>query len=220
MSSSHDFTVMGFVFLGLIMGTIFLFVEDILVRKLENFLNFKIKKNNCKAMGCYTYEGLPWILLMYVFIVLIVLFYPFIIHYHNLPVYIGILFITLYPLLVIIIRKDTFNDSSVPSAKNPVYIGSNRVSGGPGYNPMYYFLFSFAIGGASTIWGFSMLNFPNIPLNIGLSKIIFGLLAQTVILFPDKFNKILPSDTRTKKGLYYINIITIILIIILITYPT
>lgn len=47
------------------------------------------------------------------------------------------------------------------SEETPVYVGSDVVIEGPGYNPVYYWLFSLLIGGVSTIWGFSMLNFPD-----------------------------------------------------------
>ncbi len=114
-----------------------------------------------------------------------------------------------------ILRKDTFNDKSIPSAQNPVYAGRNLVSGGPGYNPLYYLLFSFAIGGASTLWGFSMLNFPDIPLQEGIITVLTGLIGQTLILFPDKLNRISPVDTRTRKGLYFMIGVTIAIIICL-----
>jgi hypothetical protein len=114
-----------------------------------------------------------------------------------------------------ILRKGTFNDTSIPSAQNPVYSGSNLISGGPGYNPLYYLLFSFASGSASTIWGFSMLNFPDNPIQKGLIMIFMGLIGQTLVLFPDKLNKISPVDTRTRKGLYFMIGVTIAIIICL-----
>lgn len=150
---------------------------------------------------------------MYILIIPIVLFYPLAVGYSNLPGYVGILFITIYPIVMMILRRSTFNDNGVPSAQNPVYSGPNLVSGGPGYNPLYYLLFSFAIGGASTLWGFSMLNFPDKPVQIGLGMVIMGLIGQTLVLFPDKFNEISPVDTRTRKGLYFMTGITIAIII-------
>jgi len=66
-----------------------------------------------------------------------------------------------------IIRNGTFNDNSIPSEENPIFVGSDVLIDGPGYYPFYYWLFSFAIGGVSTIWGFSMLNFPNISISQG-----------------------------------------------------
>ena len=149
-----------------------------------------------------------------VLILNIVLYYPLVVGYHNLPVYIGFVFIAAYPLVLMILRRGTFSDSSIPSHSNPVYVGRNLVSGGPGYNPFYYFLFSFAIGGMSTVWGFSMLNFSDIPLTQSLSTTILGVIGQTIVLFPDKFNKISPVDTRTKKGLYIMTGVTFAIIIL------
>lgn len=206
-------TFMVFVFLGLIIGTVLLFFEDRIVKKLEETWKIKIKKGNCKGMGCYTYEGLSWVLLMYLIILPIVLYYPVVIGYKNLPGYIGLLFIIIYPLMVMILRKNTFNDKSIPSSKNPVHVGSNRVTNGPGYNPLYYLLFSFVIGGSCTLWGFSQLNFSNHPLNIEISRVIIGIIGQTIILFPDKFNQIPSVDTRTRKGLFFMTGLTIAIII-------
>ena len=211
----NGLTFMAFLFLGIIIGTILLLVEDHITGRLEKILKIKIKKFKCKHQGCYTYEGLSWILLVYISILPIVLYYPVAVGFHNLSGYIGILFITVYPILVMILRKGAFNDDSIPSAQNPVYSGPNLVSGGPGYNPLYYLLFSFAIGGASTVWGFSMLNFPDIPLQEGLSMVFMGLIGQTVVLFPDKFNQISPVDTRTRRGLYFMTGVTIAIIICL-----
>jgi len=136
-----------------------------------------------------------------------------VIGYHNLPCYIGFVFIMLYPLVVMILRMETFSNKSIPSHSTPVYVGRNMVSGGPGYNPFYYFLFSFAIGGMSTVWGFSMLNFPDISLTQSLTLIILGIIGQTIVLFSDKINRISPFDTRTRKGLYIMTGVTFAIII-------
>jgi hypothetical protein len=47
-------------------------------------------------MSCYTYEGLSWVLLMYIIILPLVLYYPIVVGFHNLTSFIGILFITVY----------------------------------------------------------------------------------------------------------------------------
>jgi hypothetical protein len=189
------------------------FLENKIFNKLEKILGIRLKKNKSFSKGSYTYEGLSWGILFIFIIFDVAIFYPIAIGYSNLPGYIGMLFLTIYPVVVMILRRNTFSDNSIPSARNHVYVGSNMVSGGPGYYPLYYWLFSMAIGGISTIWGFSMLNFPDIPLQQGLSLVFMGLIGQTLVLFPDKFNKISPYDTRTRKGLYFMMGITIALII-------
>jgi hypothetical protein len=189
------------------------FLENRIFPKLEKLLGVKLKKNNSFSMGSYTYEGISWGGIFTILLLDIFLFYPIVIGYHNLPAYIGVLFLNIYPFVVMILRKDVFSDKSIPSARTPAYVGSNMVSGGPGYNPIYYWLFSIAIGGMSTAWGFSMLNFPDIPIKEAMTLIFLGITGQTLILFPDKFNKISPIDTRTKKGLYFMTGITIAIII-------
>lgn len=207
---------MGFGLFGMVIGTILLFYEDMISSKMEQVLGIKIKNAACKRMECYTYEGISWILLMYLSIVVIVAFYPVVIGYNNFPAYIGLLFLFIYPQVVMIIRNGTFNDYSIPSAQNPVYAGPNMVSSGPGYNPVYYWLFSFSIGCVSTIWGFSMLNFPDIPVNKGISLIVMGLILQTFVLFPDVINWISPVDIRTKKGVQLMSGVTVTIVIFLI----
>ena len=191
------------------------FLENRIFSKLENILGIQLKKNKSFSKESYTYEGLTWCLLFGFLILDIAILYPSVVGYHNFPFYLGWLFLTIYPLVVMIIRKNTFSDNSIPSARNPVYVGRNLVSGGPGYNPLYYLLFSLAIGASSTVWGFSMLNFPDIPIQEGLITVFMGLIGQTLVLFPDKLNKISPVDTRTRKGLYFMMGVTIAIIICL-----
>lgn len=208
--------VMGSALLALVLGTILLYFEDRLTMKMEQILGFKIKKFDCKAMGCYTYEGLSWVILIYISILVICLFYPVVIGYNNFPAYIGLLFLFVYPLVVMIIRNGTFNDYSIPSEENPVYVGSDWVIDGPGYNTAYYWLFSLSIGCVSTIWGFSMLNFSDIPLNQGFSLIFMGLILQTFVLFPDVINWVSPVDIRTRKGVQLMSGVTVTIVILLI----
>lgn len=207
--------LMGFVLSGFVLGTILMCYEDRLISKLEPILGIKIIRSDSKVKD-YTYEGLSWLLLIYLSILAIVLFYPVAIDYNNFPGYIGCLFLLIYPQIVMIIRNGTFNDNSIPSEENPVYVGSDVVIDGPGYYPFYYWLFSFAIGGVSTIWGFSMLNFPDIPISEGFFLVLVGLIFQTLVLFPDVINWISPVDIRTKKGVQLMSGVTVTLVLILI----
>lgn len=206
-------TFMGFALLALVIGAVLLSFEDKIIKKLESIFKMRFKKGNCKGMKCYTYEGLTWVLLMYLIILPIVLYYPVAVVDQNLPCYFGFVFICMYPPIIMLLRRDTFNDNSIPSSRNPISFGSNLVNDGPGYNPVYYLLFSFLIGGSCTLWAFSQLNFLNHPLSIEVSRIIVGIIGQTVILFPDKINKISPVDTRTRKGLSFMIGVTVVIII-------
>lgn len=206
---------MGFVLSGFVLGTILMCYEDRLIGKMEPILGIKIIRIDSKVKD-YTYEGLSWLLLVYMSILAIFLFYPVAIDYNNFPGYIGCLFLLVYPQIVMIIRNGTFNDNSIPSEENPLYVGSEVVIDGPGYYPFYYWLFSLAIGGASTIWGFSMLNFPNIPVSEGFFLVLVGLIFQTLVLFPDVINWVSPVDLRTRKGVQLMSGVTVTLVLILI----
>ena len=209
-------TLMIFIVLALLLAMFYsAFLENRIFAKLEKILGIELKRDSSFSMKSYTFEGQSWLLLFMCLIMDISIFYPMVIGYNNFFAYLGVIFITLYPVFMMILRRSTFSDGSVPSGRNPVYVGSNLISGGPGYNPLYFFLFSFAIGAASTVWGFSMVNFPDIPLREGLSLVFMGLVGQTLVLFPDKFNKISPVDTRTRKGLFFMTGVTIVIIICL-----
>ena len=203
--------------LGLLIGMSYTFLfENKFSSKLEKILNIKLKNDNGFSMGSYTYEGLSWNLLICVSILFIVLLYPIVIVYNNFPAYIGLLFILIYPLVIMIIRNRTFSDNSIPSEENPIGDGDNLVVEGPGYNPLYYWLFSFSIGCVSTIWGFSMLNFSDIPVNQGIFLVLVGLVLQTLVLFPDVINWVSPVDIRTKKGVQLMSGVTVTIVILLI----
>lgn len=208
-------TSLVFLVLGLVLALFFVaFLENRIFSKLEKILGVKLKHDKSFSRFSYTYEGRSWEYLFAVLILAIVFYYPIAIGYHNLPAYVGFVFVSGYPLVVMILRRGTFSDSSIPSHSNPVYVGRNLVSGGPGYNPFHYFLFSLAIGGVSTVWGFSMFNFSDILLTQSLGTTMLGIIGQTIVLFPDKFNKISPVDNRTKKGLLFMTGVTIVIIIL------
>jgi hypothetical protein len=208
--------LMGFALSAFVLGTILMVYEAKVISIIEPILGINITRFDSRYVRDYTYEGLSWLLLIYLSILVICLFYPVVIDYNNFPAYIGSLFLLIYPQIVMIIRNGTFNDNSIPSEENPVYVGSDVVIDGPGYYPAYYWLFSFSIGGVSTIWGFSMLNFPNIPISEGLFLVLVGLIFQTLVLFPDVINWISPIDLRTKNGVKLMSGVTVTLVIIII----
>lgn len=212
--------VVGAVFLSLVIGAIYSFYEDRITSNLEQILGIKMKRFEGKSIYSYTYEGLSWAILIPMLIFAIVMFYPIAIGAHNFPAYIGILFTFIYPPVVMIIRNGTFSDYSIPSEENPVYVGSDVVTDGPGYNPFYYWLFSFPIGIVSTFWGFYMLNFQSNPVNHGISLILVGLALQTLVLFPDVINRVSPVDLRTKKGIQLMSGVTVAIVIFLIFLGT
>ncbi|KZX09966.1 hypothetical protein [Methanobrevibacter curvatus] len=200
-----------FLLIGGILGLIVYYVEDNLLFKLESLFNIKIKRQKCKNMNCYTYLGLSIIGLIVVLIIWICMLYPLVYVSKNFPVFIGFFFIFVFPLIVTIVRKNTFHENTIVAEKNP----QNMLEKCTGYNPIWYFLMALMVGGSSTVWGFSMLNFSHIPSTSGLIVVISGLISQMIILSPDLINKIVPFDLRTFKGLKIMFILAIALSIIL-----
>ncbi|MDP3623046.1 MAG: hypothetical protein Q8R66_03845 [Methanobacteriaceae archaeon] len=215
MSETAGLTFIGFGVLGFfVIAIIFIFYEVTIFRRLEEILGIKMKRLDCNHMACYTYEGRAWLYLIIVSIFMIFWFYPVVISFNNFPAYVGLFFTGIYPLLIMIMRSNIFTDDSIPSARNPVYVGPNLVSGGPGYNSIHYLCFSASIGLASTLWGFSMLNSPD-SATAGIALVFFGLVFQTLVLFPDVINLVSPWDLRTSKGLFFMTGFNITIIVFL-----
>lgn len=192
----------GSISFAVVLAIIVMYYESRIMSNLEQILVINLKKFDCQSMACYTYEGLSWILLIDLSIMAVVMFSPLM--YIDFPAYIGLLFFFIYPPVVMIIRNGTFNDYSIPSEENPVYVDSDVFIDGPGYNPFYYLLYSFPYG-ILTVGGFAALNSPNNPIAEGIFLILLGLILQTFVLFPDVINRISPVDLRTKKGMQLMN---------------
>lgn len=204
-----------YVFLAMIIGVVFYHFEDKILSFIEKTLNVKVKKRNCKSLDCYTYFGLNILLSLILIIFLFCLYFPVVIDTNNFPVFVGFIFMFLYPLIFMMIRKNTFNENTISYA-GLGHSPRNMLEKCTGYCPIWYWLLSLIIGGSSTVWGFSMLNFPEIPLYAGLIILFSGLISQTFILFPDIIDKFISIDMKTIKGLKLMLIITVILSIILI----
>ena len=108
-----------------------------------------------------------------------------------------------FPILVIFLRIRTFSDDSIP------------VGGGFGFMPLSYWILSWALGFFTVGRGFSGLNFYLIDGSVSLEfvviSIIIGLAVQSVVLFPDKMDRLVPLDLRTKKGFIFMIVLAFIL---------
>lgn len=202
------------IILGLV-GILLHYTEDRLFNFLENVINIKLKKSRCSSLDCFTYRGLSLFLILIGIIFCVFMYIPLVIDSSNFPVFIGFIFMFVYPQVVMFIRKNTFNESSI-SYNCLGHYPRNMIEKCTGYCPMWYWLFSLMVAGSSTVWGFSMLNFSSIPISISLVILFSGLFFQTFILFPDFINKFVSVDMRTIKGLKLMLIISIILSITLI----
>lgn len=197
-----------------IIGVIFNYFEDSIFSFMEKNLGVKLKRKYCKSVDCYTYSGLSILLIFIGLILYIPLYIPISIDYNNFLAFVGLFFMFIYPVIVMLIRKNTFNEKTI-TYKGLGHVPRNMLEECTGYCPAWYWLFSLMIAGSSTVWGFSMLNFPSTPQYIGIIIIITGLFSQTFILFPDVIDRIVPVDMKTYQGLKLMLIISITLTIIL-----
>jgi len=165
---------------------------------LENWINIKFRRTN----GDYSYEGMVMWMLPSFALVLIVMFYPFAVVRNNLPFYIGAMVGFLYPSLIMLFWLKTFSDASI------------KKDADLGYHPGAYLVISLGAGWFMTARGFSMLNFQNIPSELAYITIALGLVAQSVPLFPDYLDKIVPFDLRSKAGLRFMGILAVFLFIV------
>ena len=109
-----------------------------------------------------------------------------------------------YPAFGMFLRIGTFNDKSI-----------RYYSKDFGYMPVSYWLISTFLGFYTVGAGFSdiTLHFTKgtPSLEAAIFTIIIGLLVQTVYLFPDKLNRIVPIELRTKKGFEFMVLLSVIL---------
>jgi len=149
-----------------------------------------------------TYEGIILETPVIILAAALVSYYPIVVALQNFSGYIGFVVIFLFPFILELLRIKTFSDSSILEET------------GIGYHPAFCFLFSIAAGGFMTIRGFSMLNFPDMPLELAYFVIVLGLFAQAIPLFPDYIEKILHRNLRSKIGLRFMGILAVVLFIV------
>jgi hypothetical protein len=191
-------TVMAFVGILVVIGFIIAVYIRRIEGKLERWMDIKFRRPD----DDYSYEGMVLWLLPSILIAMVVLFYPFAIVRNNLPFYLGAMLGFLYPSLIMLFRLKIFSDASIKEDTDL------------GYHPGAYLAVSLGAGWFMTARGFSMLNFQNIPSELGYIVIALGLIAQTIPLFPDYLDKIVPFDLRSKAGLRFIGILAVFLFII------
>lgn len=147
-----------------------------------------------------TYEGIILETPLVILAMAVFFYYPFAVSLNNFPIYLGFVMIFFFPFIILLLRIRTFSDSSILERT------------GIGYHPAYCFLLSVFAGGYTTGTGFSMLNFPDKdPSGLAFSMIIVGLIAQTIPLFPDYINKIVPFEIRSKFGYKFMVILAVVI---------
>lgn len=142
-----------------------------------------------------------------------------------------------YPIVGMFLRIKTFSDDSrvigkkkvvLPDRERPLVVPKEalpdiKLSGkevtetvyGFGFLPISYFIMAEALGVYTIGKGFSGINSYLInstpSLEFIIASIAIGLLIQTVYLFPDKLNKIVPIELRTKNGFLFMFVMVFVL---------
>lgn len=137
-----------------------------------------------------------------------------------------------YPILGMFLRIKTFSDDSIIIPKGNVVLPEKVVlpNGneftyekgevietvkGFGYMPVAYWIVTVVLGLYTVVRGFSgiHLHFTNgsPSLEAAFFTIVLGLLVQSIYIFPDKLNKIVPIELRSEKGFLFMFIMSFIL---------
>lgn len=137
-----------------------------------------------------------------------------------------------YPILGMFFRIKTFSDDSILIPKGKAVLPDNVVLPdgkefssskkevietvkGFGFMPLSYWILASAVGLYTVGRGFSgiQLHFISGTPSLGAAvfTIILGLLLQTVYLFPDKLNRIVPIELRTKNGFLFMFVFVFVL---------
>ncbi|NYB52637.1 MAG: hypothetical protein HVN35_08785 [Methanobacteriaceae archaeon] len=121
----------------------------------------------------------------------------------NLFFGLGAAVAVVYPIVGMFLRIKTFSDESIPRG------------GGFGFMPISYWIMAEALGIYTIGKGFSGISSYLIngtpSLEFIIASIAIGLLIQTVYLFPDKLNKIVPIELRTKNGFLFMFVMAFVL---------
>jgi hypothetical protein len=125
-----------------------------------------------------------------------------------IPYGIGLGITTLFPIILMLKNLETFSTGSQ-------YPYDMRL----GYYPLVYWILSIVIGISTTAVGISGLIFYYTTcfpiLGLSLYSLLIGLILQTIIVFPNKIDKILPIDLQTRNGAYFMFILVMILYFII-----
>lgn len=138
-----------------------------------------------------------------------------------------------YPIVGMFLRIKTFSDDSriigkkkvvLPDRKRPLRVPKAALPNisevietveGPGFIPISYWIMAEALGVYTIGWGFSNINLyfstGSPSLEAAVFAIVLGLLLQTLYLFPDKINKVVPIELKTKNGFLFMFVMAFVL---------
>jgi len=146
---------------------------------------------------------------------------------------------TLYPVVLMFLRVETFSDDSILISEKVILPAiNNKRSGVPrealpninfsrevtetkrgfGYMPLAYWILSVLLGVYITGTGFSDIHWYFVKgspsLGVAIFTIVLGLVVQSVYLFPDKLNRVVPVELRTKNGYWFMVILSFVLFVV------
>lgn len=172
-------------------------------KNLEKLTGIKTVRDGVYQGGLddQTYEGIILETPLVIIAMAVFFYYAFVVSLHNFPIYVGFVMVFFFPFIILLFRIRTFSDSSILERT------------GLGYHPAYCFLLSVFAGGYTTGTGFSMLNFSD-PMGLVYSMILVGLIAQTIPLFPDYINKLVPFEIRSKFGYKFMVFLAVTIFIV------
>lgn len=128
------------------------------------------------------------------------------IYFNNVIDGLAMLIPLVFPLILMLFRMETFSDKS----RYEDFEINEPIK--PGYVPRIYGMISIIIGLCITSSTIRMIGTQ--PIGVVIFSVLIALGIQSIFLFPDKINKIVPFDLRTKKGLIFMIVLGIILYLI------
>ena len=134
---------------------------------------------------------------------------------YNLWVGIGFALALVVPVIMVFVKINVFNDQSL-------LINGKITESSMGYNTYFYVLFALIIGLFGYYYGFTSLSLSVfkesfVPILFSVLWILLVFIFQLILLSPDKLNKVLSFEVKTKRGmLFYVFTVCIIFVIFVI----
>jgi len=200
----------GAIILWLIGYSIFCLIFFSLIKRFLNFLDklvpfpiFSENYDGSMRIDGLTYRGQSlWLFILSYFYGFLAFTFPNPNSWGNF----GFLLIFLVPGSMILLRIRTFTEDNILPETNI------------GYVPFKIWITSLVVGIIGFMYGFFGLGFKDLPTYIPIILIILAFISCIIPMFQDYINRFLSYDIRSKKGIFFINKITGIMIVIQAVY--
>lgn len=189
--------VFGGLFLALLCACVYTKYRGIIRKKTEEITGIKMVRNNVYqgVLDDQTYEGMIIELFNPVSLMAIFLYFPL----KGKGIYWGFVVSWLYPAVMELLRIKTFGERNILPQT------------GVGYHPVYIYFMAVFAGIGFLLGGFGILNFHN-PSISSILFILIGIGMQTIFMFPDYINRIVPFEIRSPKGHLFLAVLLIFMI--------